>query len=415
MKTYCPINFADVLVVDDVENQEALRKRKAYIERQVNTGLYERLLTYTRDNLNNSLWKSVVLNSQTIIELVQDAYKKHPNDAYIIFQLEQVLGQVEYLFDERKNSTESTYQETLRQVEALSTQLSGQKSNAMRYIGLSLIVLGIATIVVLVLLASVPTFGGAFVAGAALMGSGLFALYRGRQKGLCLATSALVDSVSNIGTTLEYFDKAISNKLYEEDCSKLREELKRLLDNGFDPIVLKKALEWANNRHNKTGPFNCEDYETFFKRVADICCVSLTNNYWIQDERRPRKSWPDSSIQNSNQLTKINNDRKNFFTFYGRHTCSVSTLNYFDNFIRMVLAVDDRETIREGLQRRINSGFNPSSLKCALEWARARYDNAQALYPTQPENYNDFFARVADICGVIPQTPLANERRHPFV
>lgn len=442
MKTYYPINFADVFVVDDLENQEALKKRKAYVEHQIGMGLYEKLIAYRRDSLDNNLWKNLILCSEKIIELSKDAYRKHQDDAYILFQLEQVLGRVEYLFDERQNATESIYEETLRQVEALCTQLSGQESNTMRYIGVSLMILGITAIVVSVLLASVPTFGGIFVAaltkagllsvstsigvafgfsgaaasiagativgdvaGTTLIGCGLFSFYRGQQKGLSLATSILVDNMSNIEATLDYFDKAISKKLYEEDYLNLREELKSLLNTGFDPVVLKKALEWANNSHNNFGPLSGGDYETFFKRLADICCVPMS--YWVRYERISKESWPDLLIQNSNQLISMNNAKTSFFTLYGRHTCSVSTLQYFDDFIIMMLADKVRGTIREGLQRLMNRGFNSSDIKGALEWAKARYDHhAQTQDLARSKNYNCFFERVVDICGVMLEVPV---------
>jgi hypothetical protein len=48
----------------------------------------------------------------------------------------------------------------------------------------------------------------------------------------------------------------------------------------------------------------------------------------------------------------------------------------------------------------------------ALEWAVVRYDNNQLLNPTHPENHNDFYERVADICGVVLEGPLVVAVKH---
>lgn len=334
---------------------------------------------------------------------MNNEYRKHQDDASVIFQLEQVLGRLEFLFDQRHSPTDESYKENILQIEALSVQLSGNQSKPLKNIGILLMVVGITAVMVLMLIVSFSTLGGALLGsllglGLLAVSSGLFIHDKGRQKGLSLATNELATKANNIHITLDYFEKSISPKLYQDDCLELKKELMHLLDKGFDPMVLKKALVWANSNYNQKNCSDSTSYEIFFRRVMDICCCPMNENHWIQYVRIPRLHSKDLSKTDLNHFKSENKDSKPFFPFF--YSSTEATLKYFDDFIRDLLPDHNQLILKEGLKRLLNSGSNPSMLKDALEWDRAKYDYALVLYPNQPENLNHFFNRTADICGV---------------
>lgn len=405
MNIYCAKNFANVLIADDLKNHEALIQRKIYIEQQLDKGLSEKLSISNNDNINGPFWLFLIQKSQNILELVNNEYRKHQDDASVIFQLEQVLGRLEFLFDQRHCSTDESYKENILQIEALSAQLSGHQSKPLKNIGILLMVVSITAVMALMLIVSFSTLGGVFLGsllglGLLAMSSGLFIHDKGRHKGLSLATNELATKASNTHITLDYFEKSISPKLYNDDYLELKKELVYLLNKGFDPIVLKKALIWANSNYNQMNCSDSTSYEIFFRRVTDVCCCSMNENHWIQYVRILNLHSKALSKTDLNHFKSENKNSKPFFPFFYRSTEAI-TLKYFDEFISVLLSEHDQPIFKEGLKRLLNSGSNPSMLKDALEWSRAKYDYAHVLCPTELENSNDFFNRTADICGVV--------------
>ncbi len=402
---YKKINFAKVVDINDVDNPEALEKRKIYIEQQLSKGFSEKVISYQKDNEHN-YWSNLVSQSQKLIEITRDLYKKHQQSGSIIFQLEQVLGRAEYLFEKRENVTQESnsqyyldYQDNLKHIELLSTQLSGHQSIMMKHFGIALMAMA-TLIAVTTLFASVLAFGGVFITGAAVLGliltgSGLLALYKQQQKGLSLAASALVITANQVQSTLDYFDKSVSPNLYAEDSLALRETLILQLNKGFAPIIIKNALEWANRANYITN----EGYERFFDCMADICCES--SDYWINYIREQKKCWPDSHEHFFNQVNQPKHAKDKFFIFFAKSTSSAaSILKLIDDIPCEILHSEDKITLKEGLQRLINKGVQPSLLKNALAWAKARYDDAQVLVPLRFGEEGKYFERLVVICGV---------------
>jgi hypothetical protein len=404
-------NFAQVINTQHVENLEALKKRKAYVEYQMSEGFLNTLIIYQKENqLGN--WKDMVTQCQKLIELTQEIYKKNQNNGQVIFQLEQVLGRVESLFEERENITQELnsqgyldYQNNLHQLKSLSEQLAGHKSIIMKNLGIALIVIGlIATVAVL--LTSVFALGGAFITGSALavtglivMGGGLLALFGQQQKGLSLAVSTLANTATNvkvneIESPVEYFDNFVSPRLYKEDALELRKNLVLQLNEGFDPIILKNVLRWATRADyiSKGG------YEDFFECMNDICCKS--SSYWIKHERIHNRYWPDCSGQISDQSWIPIYSKNNFFA---KTTCSaISTLKLFDELTTGQINSDDQTIMRKGLQHLINNNTPPFLIKNAFIWAKTRYDETQSpLTTTCLAQKGKFFERIAVICGVV--------------
>lgn len=56
--------------------------------------------------------------------------------------------------------------------------------------------------------------------------------------------------------------------------------------------------------------------------------------------------------------------------------------------------------MKQGLQRLIDNGAQPSTLKNALIWAKARYDDAHVLTPLRFGEDGRFYERLAIICGI---------------
>ena len=405
---YKKINFAKVVDINDVDNPEALEKRKIYIEQQLSMGFSEKIISYQKDNEHN-YWSNLVSQSQKLIEITRDLYKKHQQNGSIIFQLEQVLGRAEYLFEKRENVTQESnsqdyldYQDNLKHVELLSTELSGYQSIMMKHFGIALMAMA-TLIAVTTLFASVLAFGGVFITGAAVLGliltgSGLLALYKQQQKGLSLAASALVTTANQVQSTLDYFDKSVSLKLDAKESLALRKGLILQLNKGFDPIILKNVLEWANCANYIAKGW----YERFFNCMADICCESP--NYWMLFEREPKKYWICPPEQIFAQLSKPKHFRNNFFAKYTGSTAS--TLKLIDDITSEILSSEDKITLKEGLQNLINNGVQPSLLKNALGWAKARYDDAQVLVPLRFGEKSKFYERLAVICGIVLAEPV---------
>ena len=247
---------------------------------------------------------------------------------------------------------------------------------------------------------------------ATTTGRSLFAFYGRRQRGLS-QTSTLLDTMGSASITMEYFDKVISPKLDEEDNLQIKKELQRSMNLGFEPNIVKNALTWADNRnedfshclHNGT-----ENYDTFFWRIADICCISLNDNYWIQYQRVSKNSYMHLKKSPCDKHVGINFYIINLFNwlFSGGLFYTDPSIKYFDKFISTKLLDNDCLILRKGLQRLINLGFESYYLKNALVWARYRHDNVGTFYQTHPENSMDFFTRVADTCGIelLPPIPV---------
>lgn len=420
-------NFAQVIDTQHVENPEALKKRKDYIEYQMRDGFYNDLISYQQENPFNN-WSDLIVQCHKVIWLIQEIYKKNLNNGQVIFHLEQVLGRVEFIFDERENISQKLnseycldYKDNLLQLELLSKQLTGHQSILMKNLGISLIAIGVI-LVSAAFLTSVFMLGGV-IAGTAIAVTGLicrveklFSSYGQQQNELSLAVSTLANKANNtqandIESPLDYFDNFISPKIYIEDAEELRKSLVLQLNKGFDPIILKNALRWAN----RADYISISQYEDFFECIADICCISP--NYWIDNERIRNQNWPGCSGQNSNQSWMPINTKNNFFS---KTTCSaISTFKLFYEITTGKINSEDQMIMREGLQRLINNNIPPFLIKHAFIWAKTRYDEEQSsLSSTSFTTKRSFFERIAIICGVVlaPKVlvaPLFNSEKPP--
>lgn len=402
-------NFAQVLDTQHFENPESLKKRKAYVKHQISVGFFNDLTRYQKENPFNN-WSDLIVQCEKVIGLGQEIYKKNLNNGQVIFLLEQVLGRVEFIFDERENITLKLnpqyyhdYKDNLLQLELLSKQLAVHQSILMNNLGISLMAIGVI-IVLTALLTSVFMLGGV-IAGTAMTVTGLifsvgtlFSSYGQQQNDLSLAVSTLANTADNTKinereSPIDYFDNFISPRIYPEDAIELRKNLVLQLNEGFDPIILKNALRWAI----RADYISNGKYEDFFQCMADICCKS--SNYWISNKRIGNHYWPGCSGQMFKQSSIPINTKNNFFS---KSTCSaISTLKLFDEITTGQIKSEYKMMMREGLHHLINNNFPPFLIKHAFVWAKTRSDEDQSPLSTSSfTKKKSFFDRIATICGV---------------
>lgn len=214
-------------------------------------------------------------------------------------------------------------------------------------------------------------------------------------------TSNIINLMSQSEETLTYYDAVIAPMLIADDNTYIRSALEHQLNLGFHEKMLKKALSWAGNRHTSMPNLIVpEDYNVFFHRIADICYVSLTDNYWLSYERHHVSPEDQPSIPSTHVNDRPTNHSA-VFSFWGTpFTCNVIT--YFDEVVSKKLQEEsDKATFKSGLKRLVTLGFSSDDLRSALEWAVDRHDNNNLINPNHSENHMIFCERVADICGVI--------------
>ncbi len=224
----------------------------------------------------------------------------------------------------------------------------------------------------------------------------------------------ITNSISQKEKTLAYYDAVIAPMLTTDDNTHIRPALEYQLNLGFHEKTL-ATLRWAVNRHismpNLIVP---EDYNVFFRRIANICDLSLTDNYWLSNERQHVSPENQPSIPSAHINGNSTNNNE-IFSFW--RTPSVST--YFDLVVsEKVLKASGTTTfesgyehlvtLRAGLKHLITLGFSSNDLRAALEWAVEQHDKSNLINPSNSENHMVFYERVADICGVIFAGKLAS-------
>jgi hypothetical protein len=206
MKDYKMTNFAKVSVVNHLEADDSMTKRTAYIELQLTVRFQKKIDNYLKEKNNSLLWENLIQNSQELLTTIDGIYRQNKKNPQIIFQLEQILGHSEYLFDSRGNKISLDFQNNLNNITQLTKHLSGHESPALRYIGFVLTLIGIATVFISML--SITSGVGLFL-GAGMITAGVLSIMGSYQKGLSQTASALIDSMSQTDETMTYYDSFI--------------------------------------------------------------------------------------------------------------------------------------------------------------------------------------------------------------
>jgi hypothetical protein len=336
MKEYQKVNYAQVTDMTQLDNEQVIVSRASYIELQLTHGLRQKIENYKKKNPNLFLWKYFINNSTDLLLKIEAIYQNNKKNPVFLFQLEQILGQVEYLFDNREHATDADFQRNLENIKLLAISLSGHDSPSFRYLGTLLILLAITAIISSAFVLSMSGLGagiGIFV-GAVLLISGIYSIYNSYQKGLSLGASSAVDSMAQIGDTLRYYDESVAPMLTTSDSEHIRAALEQQLNLGFPAKILKDTLIWARNRHALMPQLIVpENYNAFFHRIANICYVPLTDTHWLRYQRQSVEEQDQPIIANGQVTENEQPTNKRFTSFFGikAHTCNA--LTYFDESV----------------------------------------------------------------------------------
>ncbi len=406
MKKYKSINFSKVKNFDKPADEDTIRGRTEYIHCQL-----ENEFSYT-DDLENSNTDKLDY-SQAIISIyriflvnIQTVFRERSEDPLILYRIEQTLGRAANHFAEPYYGFEADYKENLLQLRILAKQFSKHEQKYFKIASVSFLIAGLAAFLSLMLL-SIPSASIliAFVAltNAILAIGDLCFSNNDKEKKLSKAINNLVDKAQNIEALFSYFDKTICPKLDVEDYEYLKNELLCLIKNGFNPLIIKNALIWANKTNEQAHAkydSQREPYEIFFWRLADICCKSRINDYWINYQRIPKNYLSKQSSELISMKTSQDNITRGFFSTIGSQFNSSHLSNYCKQYIFPLLDINDSLCFDQGLKFQLVSSVDPSDLLSALKWAKYLYDHGELLRQSESSKYNLFFKRVSSICGV---------------
>ncbi|MDF1757548.1 MAG: hypothetical protein P1U74_04550 [Legionellaceae bacterium] len=377
-------NFANVDPKLAGDNPISVALRKRYIDKQFESGPIKNLITCQPEPI---YWKSFDDNARALVAEVRAL--KSTNNSKLLYQLEQILGQVGYLYENNDECLSLKVLDRSYNLMFLAKSLPGRGTLTLRYIGGLLIGLAVSLIVISsMLLFPISMIGaiGGILAGALLLLAAISTVANSYQHGLSLKTRDVAESMLEVSDTFVYYEENIATLLTDGDSQVVKTALKKQLEYGFPPEMLKNALIWARNRDLLMPELIREEsYVCFFKRIAEICNLQASSPYYLCSEYNPNRQ---TNLQTESPQ---NSTSKSFACFFKSKPSASIALDYFNKEVDGLL-YSDTETIRSGIKHLVEKGFSANDLKSALELAVTQ----QKLSPS-----SDFYERVVDICGVV--------------